>query len=177
MGLPKFTTSELITLWREFGAATASYQEKARLRCKLLCDVDRLRQRGVPLTKARAMTIEKFRKTGGRGISTASLDRWQSIVDGHYQADWPALLLPRYMGRCSEAQIDADLWVRFKTDLLRPDGPTAISCYRRLQLAADVTYRLLPSLKTFLRRLDAEMPLWRQVRRNESRLRQMDLFK
>lgn len=170
------STKALLSAWRIYGGAAQSLKDRAAFRCEVLGELRKYTREGMPLMKARELVAGTYRNSGKRGISSASIAHWQALVEGHGVRDWPALLLPNYQGRTAFAPIEPGVWMRFKTDFLRPECPSAASCYARLRRATDARAQPLPALKTFLRRLGEEMPHWRQERRSGARLTQLGLF-
>ncbi len=143
----------------------------------ILREVHRYVRDGVALMKARELVASQFSSKGKSKITSATIARWQAVVANQHIADWPALLLPRHAGRTVFTWMDAAMWMRFKTDFMRPECPTAASCYDRLKRTRLMRDKPIPSLKTFIRRIDEELPTWRQARLSGPRIRQMDLFK
>lgn len=172
----QLSLGETVAAWRQFGHAPQVAKDRARFRVDVLREVEQYVRAGMLLMKARELVAGQLRQADHRAISPCSIAHWQNIVAGAHPQDWLALLVPHYAGRTSLAWIDPDMWVRFKTDFLRPECPSAASCYARLGRLAIAHDKGIPSLKTFLRRLDAEMPMWRQARRSGSLLQQLDLF-
>ncbi|WP_235872975.1 transposase domain-containing protein [Pseudoxanthomonas winnipegensis] len=107
---------------------------------------------------ARAVVAAQLQREGVRGGSVPSLGRWTAAVAGVERQHWPALLVPDYVGRTATSEIPAEAWDTFKADYLRVEAPTATSCYARLQRVARVKQWTLPSLATFKRRIERELP-------------------
>ena len=72
---------------------------------------------------------------------------------------WLPRLAPQYAGGGRPIEIDGDLWRIFASDYLRPEKPTAASCYNRLANYARMHGLALPSCKTFERRIKSETAL------------------
>ena len=98
------------------------------------------------------------------GVAASSLWNWLARVEGLAKADWLPALADQRGGERERAEIPADAWEYFKADYLRLEQPALAACYDRTQrAAAKHGWGALPSLKTFQRRLDAEMPKTAQV--------------
>lgn len=89
-------------------------------------------------------------------ISIATLWNWLKLIEGVEQSDRLPALAPRRKGGGNKAQIDDDLWQLFCSDFLRMSKPTYSACYERTGRIAAERGILMPSLKTFQRRLEQE---------------------
>lgn len=104
----------------------------------------------------------------GTTHSARSIRRWYETVRGLPEDQWPGALAPRYTSTTSRAEIPKRVWSLFVSDYLRGSRPAAAACYRRAQdVAKAEKLGELPSLKTFLRRLDEEVPRTVQVLRRD----------
>jgi hypothetical protein len=155
---PAPSDAQLRSAWQRYEQAKQPMKDVAALRLKALDTVEGLVRAGTPLMQARAIVAAQLQRDGVRGASSASLARWQQAVDRAHHADWLALLLPHYTGRTATADIEPEAWELFKADYLRLEQPTAQSCYDRLQRIAAPRGWTLPSLKTFTRRVQRELP-------------------
>lgn len=149
--------AQIRSAWQRYDSVKQSQKDKAEMRLKALQAVHTLVNAGVPVMQAREVVTEQLR-SDGIDVSTASIARWQAAVDGADQKDWLALLVPHYTGRTNTAKIEPEAWEIFKADYLRLEQPTASSCYDRLVRIARVRGWTLPSLKTFTRRIERELP-------------------
>lgn len=152
------SAEQIASMWRRYEAVKTPMKEEAQRRLNALHAVQSLVARGLPLMQARALVADQLQRQGVRGASAASIARWQVAVDGAAPCDWLALLVPHYTGRTATAEIEPEAWELFKADYLRLEKPTAASCYDRLQRIAAVRGWTLPSLKTFSRRVERELP-------------------
>lgn len=148
-------------VWCRHAQATDAHRAIAAERHRALLAVETLVQSGMPLMQARTTLVEQMRRLGTRSTSIASLGRWAAAVDGTPRDCWLPLLLPRWQGRTAQADIPSEAWDLYRADYLRLQAPSASACYERLQRIATARSWVLPSLKTFQRRIE-DIPL--QVR-------------
>lgn len=144
--------------WQRYEQAKQPMKDEAGMRLKALHTVASLVRGGTPLMQAREVVAAQLQREGVRGGSAASIARWQQAVANAGAHDWLALLLPHYSGRTATVEIEPEAWELFKADYLRLEQPTATSCYDRLQRIAAARGWSLPSLKTFTRRIERELP-------------------
>jgi len=149
---------QLRSAWQRYEKAKQPMKDVAAMRLKALHAVRALQRGGMSLMQARDTVAAQLQRDGVRGGSAASIARWQQDVANAGQQDWLALLLPHYTGRTATADIEPEAWELFKADFLRLEQPTASSCYDRLQRIAATRGWTLPSLKTFTRRVERELP-------------------
>ena len=151
--------SRIKAAWDEFGRAKGWRIKIAERRQSALFQVAALQAQGLSLRNARVAVVEQLRSEGVTG-SDATLKRWGRMVKGLPRMSWLAFLLPEENGRPDVTDIHPDAWVTFKWDWLRPEKPTAAACYRRVQRHAKniKEWNPLPSLKTFERRIQTEIP-------------------
>ncbi len=150
--------ARLRSVWARFEQAKQPMRDVAATRLQALDTVDALVRGGTPLMDARALVAAQLQREGVRGGSAASIGRWQQDVAHADRKDWLALLLPHYTGRTATAEIEPESWELFKADYLRQEQPTASSCYDRLARIAASRGWELPSLKTFTRKIERELP-------------------
>lgn len=149
---------QLRSVWRRYEQAKQPMKDVAAMRLKALHTVNALVRGGLPLMQARDTVAAQLQREGIRGGSAPNIARWQQAVAHADVKDWLALLLPHYTGRTATAEIEPEAWDLFKADYLRLEQPTASSCYDRLQRIAAKRGWELPSLKTFTRRVERELP-------------------
>lgn len=93
------------------------------------------------------------------GESTRTIQRWDAAVRGRPEADWAALLLPKYQGRTDLERVHPEAWNWLLSDYLRPARPAFSACYRRLvELAPVRGWEPIPSVWSLQRRLEREVP-------------------
>lgn len=93
------------------------------------------------------------------GVSRPTLYRWRSAVRGVSRVCWPALLADARPDRRGEgaAEIPAEAWRMFLSDYLRPARRPASCIYKDIEgMAAERGWKL-PTLKTFLRKMQREI--------------------
>lgn len=146
------------SLWDRYARAGEHLCSVATRRHRALLAVEALTRNGMGLMAARVQVVAQLQREGIRGASVASLCRWAAEVEGAPRDCWLPLLLPAYCGRTKTAEMPAEAWDIFKADYLRPSRPSAAGCYERLQRIARERGWTLPSLKTFERRLQRELP-------------------
>ncbi|QHB72914.1 transposase domain-containing protein [Stenotrophomonas sp. 364] len=151
--------AHIMSAWQRYEALPESRKAIAHQRLRALQAVESLVADGTALMEARRLVVARLRTEGVRGGSMASLGRWAAEVNGVEKQHRLALLVPHYVGRTSMVSIPPDAWDLFKSDYLRVEAPTATSCYERVQrVCAARGWPAIPSLKTFERRIRAEMP-------------------
>lgn len=148
----------IASAWRRYDAVKVPLKEEAQRRLAALHAVQKLVAGGLPLMQARNLVADQLQRDGVRGASAVSIARWQSAVERAAPCDWLALLVPHYAGRTATVDIEPEAWELFKADYLRLEKPSATSCYDRLQRIAAVRGWSLPSVKTFTRRIERELP-------------------
>lgn len=162
--VPKWTEARIASAWQRYEAVGQPLKDAAAQRLKALHAVEGLERAGTPRMDARAIVAAQMQRDGIKGASQQSIGRWQTDVRGAHRSDWLALLVPHYTGRTATAEIEPEAWELFKADYLRLEQPSAESCYDRLRriAKAKADWSPLPSLRTFMRRIERELP--RQVR-------------
>lgn len=149
--------AHLASAWQRYEQVSDSLKEQAQDRLTAVLAVARLVDEGTPVTQARTLVAQRLKQAGKPG-SPVQIWRWQRAVEGAPRDSWLPLLVPEYRGRPPQAEIPAEAWDLFKADYLRLEAPAAAACYDRLlRIAAGKGWQL-PSLKTFLRRLKAQIP-------------------
>lgn len=157
-----WSQEQIKSAWQSYERRPTAQKDIATRRQRALLAIDALvRESGMGLLQARAHVAAQLQREGFRGGSPASLARWAADVEGADRKDWIALLVPDYMGRTSTVEIPQPAWDTFKADYLRLSAPSATSCYERLERTAAQKGWTLPSLRSFERRIEREIP--RQV--------------
>lgn len=151
------SADQVASAWKRYESVKSEQKAKAEQRLQALHTVQKLVASGMAVMDARQLVVDQLERTGVR-VSAASIARWQASVDGAAPSDWLALLVPHYTGRTATAEIEPEAWELFKADYLRLEQPTAASCYDRLQRIAKARGWTIPSLKTFTRRIERELP-------------------
>lgn len=145
--------------WKRYEAVPQHLKDEAQRRLRALQAVESLVKDGRPVMDARTLIAAQLQRENVRGASVASLGRWAALVAKVDTQHRLAALVPAYTGRTAKAEIPAQAWDVFKADYLRVEAPSASSCYDRLQRIATVNeWPDLPCLKTFQRRIEAELP-------------------
>lgn len=138
--------------WQWFDLQTDKVKEAGRERLDIVVAVHELEAAGF----TRSAAIGEIEAE--RGISKSTLWSYLRLVSGLAPSDWLPALAPQRKGGGAEAEIDGDIWQVFKSDYLRPEKPTYSSCYRRAQRVAEARGITIPTMKTFQRKLEREVP-------------------
>lgn len=88
------------------------------------------------------------------GVTVATIYNWERLVAIQPRHDWLPWLAPRHSGRTETVECDAEAWEMLKSDYLRPEKPTFLSCFRRLERTAAERGWTIPSQRTLQRRID-----------------------
>lgn len=157
-------TVESAVLWGHFERLPQQHKDEAANRLKAVLEFEALAV-SIGASKAEARTAEAF------GCTAVTLRRWRAAVKGKARADWMAILAPRYSVQGKPpTDIPAEAWEIFLADYLRLEQPAATACYERLQrIARTKEWGKLPSCKTFLRRVEKEVPEPVRVLKREGR--------
>lgn len=155
-----FSAERIASIWQRYERVGQALQNVATQRLKALHAIEALVRSGMPMMEARDVVADQMQRDSTAGASSASIARWQASVKGAHRSDWLALLIPHYAGRTATATMEPAAWDYFKGDWLRLEQPSAESCYRRLQRVAAThpEWAPLPSLRTFTRRVERELP-------------------
>ncbi len=144
-------------LWAQFERRSNKAKAEAERRLTILKKVDQLCLDGFSRNQATDIVAGEF------GVCARTVWDWRGLVALHGEQDWLAVLAPKPRGAAACKKVkkkdcaDAAL-AFFKSDYLRPEQPSAASCYDRLLKHAAEQNWQLPSLKTMMRRLTADVP-------------------
>ncbi|MBB5881190.1 transposase InsO family protein [Xanthomonas arboricola] len=152
------SAAHIQSAWQRYEAVPQHLKTEAARRLRALQAVEQLVADGHPVLDARALVAVQLQRENVRGASEASLARWAAQIAGVEKQHRLAMLVPAYTGRTVTAEIPSEAWDLFKADYLRVEAPTASSCYDRVTRIAKVKQWVLPSLKTFQRRIKTELP-------------------
>jgi transposase InsO family protein len=140
-------------IWEAFEALPAKRKEEAAERLKALQAVEALVSLGTNKTRAIQIVGDEH------GASPASINGWFALVRGVAPCDRLPHLAPQTKGGGRKAEIDPDLWQLYRSDWLRAEKPTHAACYWRVQRVAKARgLTVIPSAKTFQRKIEAETP-------------------
>lgn len=138
--------------WERYLRLPAKTRTEAERRLSILDEVEALVSAGSSRTAAKDEVGRKH------GEHRTTIQRWQRAVAGLDKAQWLPRLAPNFTGGGREAEIPAEAWEMFQSDMLRPSKPAASACYNRvLEDWARPNGIEVPSLKTFMRRYDREV--------------------
>lgn len=153
-----YSEARIAALWARYARCKQPMKDVAAMRLKALQALRALQRGGMTLTEARATVAAQLQADGVRGASAPNLARWQKAVEGAHACDWLALLMPSYTGRTTTREMPPEAWHLFKSDWLRLEQPSASSCYDRVcRIAAVRGWSMMPSLRTFERRIEREL--------------------
>lgn len=144
--------------WSRYEAAPQHIKDTAARRLRALQAVERLIADGHSAVDAREVVAAQLQRENVRGASVASLYRWAGDVAKVEKQHRLPMLLPEYSGRTATTEIPTEAWDLFKVDYLRVEAPAASACYDRLERIAKVRGWELPHLRTFMRRIEREIP-------------------
>lgn len=159
----RWTDEQLRSAWQHYERVPDTAKNEAKRRLSALLAVDALVRGGQSLMNARGTVAAQMQRDGVRGASAATIGRWAQAVNRAPRDAWLALLTPSYVGRTATAEMPTEAWDVYKADWLRLERPSAESCYARLQRIAEKHGWELPSPRTFIRRMDREIPVQVQV--------------
>jgi transposase InsO family protein len=138
-------------LWKVWEAKKNTQKQAAESRLEVVQAVAAMIKQGAKKGTAIKSAASRF------NVSAESVRRWMKLVDGLHRSDWLPALSPNYQGRQVEAEIPVEAWELFKALYLRVEKPTARHCYNRVAKAAKENGWTIPSLKTFIRKLNREV--------------------
>jgi putative transposase len=142
--------------WARFERAAPTARSEAERRLAMIAEIESLQRAG--LGKARAVELAA-RAAGDAAVSCSTIYSWMARVEGVPASHRAAYLLPAHKGRALDGEAcSADAWEHYKADYLRLARPPHAGCYRRLERAATANGWTIPSAKTLIRRIDAEIP-------------------
>lgn len=151
------------SVWLRWDRLPEGFKDEARRRLAIVDRIEHLQRNGLRKVAAVEEVIrQEVREARARGeeanLGVSTVYEWLGRIAGIERQDRAAYLAPYYQGRTKTSEIPADAWEIYKGDYLRQSKPAHASCYARLErLAAEKGWRL-PSAKTFVRRLEAEIP-------------------
>lgn len=137
--------------WQWFDRQTGKIKAEACRRMDLVERIAGYEEAGL----ARSSAVAQIADESGTGRST--LWAWLARTNGLAPGEWLPALAPQRKGGGAEADIDSELWTVFKSDYLRPEKPTAASCYRRVVGLARSRGLAIPIMKTLTRKLEREV--------------------
>lgn len=146
---------EMSEQWHEFDAAPESKKREAQTRLDICLAVIALVDAGEKFVRAIEQASARF------NVSFDRVRKWfyESPNLRHIpRTDWLPALLPRRGGARVRAEISPEAWGYFLRDYLRTEKTTVSECYFRLRKLADANGWVIPSLPTFRRRAEAEIP-------------------
>ncbi|MDV6347322.1 DNA-binding domain-containing protein [Nitrosomonas sp. Is35] len=136
-----------------YSRKSAGIKEEAIRRVNILDEYLKLLKGG--FKKGKALKIIQSNYTG---ISKATLWRWLQQVANHPRQYWEVILAPDYQGR-ARTEIHPRAWDFFYVNYGQQTQPDATVIYRETSKEAKKNgWGELPSLKTFLRRWDSDVP-------------------
>jgi putative transposase len=136
-----------------YSRKSAGIKEEAIRRVNILDEYLKLLKGGFKKGKALKIIQSNY-----AGISKATLWRWLQQVANHPRQYWEVILAPDYQGR-ARTEIHPRAWDFFYVNYGQQTQPDATVIYREtIKEAKKNGWGELPSLKTFLRRWDSDVP-------------------
>ncbi len=144
----KLTREEM---WAWFDRLPERKKDKARDKLQAIETVRALVRNGVDKVVAADMIARRH------NVAKSSFYNWEACIYGVERHDWLPYLAPRHAGSSERTDCSAQAWEFLKSDYLRPEKPSFLACYRRLERTAKAEGWTVPSPRTLLRRID-ELP-------------------
>ena len=141
--------------WAEYEGLTLSAKRKAEARLAILEEVEALVHAGY----GRGVAVGEV--AGLRGKGQRTIWGWFQLVEGVRRDDWLPALAPRHQTAkrtVEKAECSPEAWEALKADYLRVEQPALEACYRRLAKLASKHCWVIPTPRTLLRRIQAEIP-------------------
>lgn len=157
--ISRHSHDSLASAWERYNNAPKHQKDVAAQRLQAVLTITTLCESGTPVMQARELVCKQLQRDNVRGASQANLARWQQIVDRAPRGDWLALLVPAYIGRTTEAPCDPLAWDWYKSFWLTRRQPTHADAYSRLKQIAESNGWVIPSAKTFIRRMEREVDI------------------
>jgi transposase InsO family protein len=149
------------SVWARYERLPATLKAKAQQRLDLIQRIEKLERAGVNKTRAvEEVVAQASREAKAAGLKSPTLSTvfsWLRMINGVAPADRVAYLAPLYQGRTDKAGIDEQAWKLYKGYYLTPSKPTHAAAYAHVADLAAENGWTLPSARTFVRRLDAEI--------------------
>lgn len=138
-------------LWSWYERQSAKTKAEAERRLAAVREIDQCEATGM----TRSAAVASVAANGD--VSSATLWNWLKLIAGIAREDRLPCLAPRRRGGGAKADIHPKVWQYFVSDYLRPEKPTLASCYARAEQVAAIENIPVPHIKTFQRRLEAEI--------------------
>ena len=135
-------------MWAWFEALPEKKRTEAERRLRILKCVRELVGNRMKKAFAVVQTASHF------GVTPATIYNWEKSVAIVPEHDWLPWLAPRHTGRAETVECDPAAWEMLKSDYLRPEKPTFLACFRRLEAASVKEGWTIPSQRTLQRRMD-----------------------
>ncbi|MGE4501949.1 MAG: transposase domain-containing protein [Thiomicrospira sp.] len=140
-------------LWAHYAVKPQKQKDKALAKVRVFDAMLALMEAGLTQTKA----LEKA--CAGTGFNWKTLNNsWHGLpgkpgIKRYARADWAAALIPGYCGR-QEIPLDPWLWDRFLAYYLTQEQRSITACYEYVAREANEKGLVMPSKKTFERRVE-----------------------
>jgi len=138
-------------MWAWFDKLPEPKKAKARTKLQAIEAVQALMRGGVDKVVAVDMIARRHK------VGKSSFYNWENCVAGIERHDWLPYLAPRHSGSSDRVDCSPEAWEFLKADYLRPEKPSLVGCFRRLERTAKAEGWTVPSLRTLERRID-ELP-------------------
>ena len=165
---PKAERLDRESAWLRFDRLPASYKAKAEERLSVLEQIEDLQRHGLNKTRAiEQVVMAAAREARAAGqeppLKVATIYTWFARIEGVARPDRAAYLAPEYTGRTVGEECSPGAWEYYKSDYLSLSKPPHAGCYERLKRVAPDNGWTIPSAKTLIRRIGAEIPVPVQV--------------
>ena len=138
--------------WDRFERLDDDAKAKAMSRLGVIVEVDDMTVAGTAKELALRLVCDRKR------IATRTYYDWESRIHGVERADWLPYLADHYVGRTTTAEMSPEAWEYFKADWLTQSKPAVAASHERTVKAGAAKGWIIPSAKTFQRRVQREIP-------------------
>lgn len=165
IGAPKAERLDRDSAWLRLEKLPAGYKAKAHERLAVIDQIEELQRHGLNKSKAIEqvvmMAAREARAAGQEPpLKVATIYTWFARIEGVARADRVAYLAPEWTGRAADTEAcSPDAWEFYKGYYLRHAKPPHAGAYDRLKRVAPDNGWTIPSAKTLIRRLNAEIPV------------------
>lgn len=148
------------SVWMKWERLPAGMKAKAQRRLEIIQKVETMVRNGFGKARAVDWVVgEERRANRAEAPCTGTVYRWFAEIRGVDAADRLAYLTPNYSGRTVKAELAEEVLHHFIGEWLRASEPGYAGCYHRtVREAEEKGWGQVPSLKTLIRRLNAEVP-------------------
>lgn len=155
----RVSDADIQSAWTRYEQLPARCRTEAERRQSVLHQVETLVHAGMTQERAVAAVRQHLVASAADVPDRATILAWRKLVRAVRRDSWLPFLAPKWgVAHRAAIEIPDEAWALYKADYLRPEQPAHIRCYRRLQEIAAARGWALPSLRTFMRRIDEIAP-------------------